>query len=249
MTDDLLDNYNPLYDIHLRKYFAMPHMQRHLRYFGLLEDLKQEESSSGTNIHPKHVEINRMLRNREAELQKYAELQRKLNAAEKIEICRRIRNGNASPSDWHGAKPSRSLSRGRYIKKRHHRRSSTSTDDKDLVKKIEKENEELTYENPSLVYNRLSTNIRKYRYLHKLDDETLSVYMHQLRRQLSRLERFREVSFGPYSVARNQTDPQISWFFRRRSLPSLIDTTPTSCIITTTTHSNTYEQPVLRYSK
>lgn len=36
MNDDLLDNYNPLYDVHLRQYFAMPHMQRHLRNIGLV---------------------------------------------------------------------------------------------------------------------------------------------------------------------------------------------------------------------
>ncbi|VDO65248.1 unnamed protein product [Onchocerca flexuosa] len=129
--------------------------------------------------------------------------------------------------------------------------------DKDLVKRIEAENEELTYENPSLVYNRLSTNILKYRYLHKLDDETLARYMEQLRRQLNRLERFRQVSFGPFSVARHQNDPQESWFFRRRSLPSLTGTTPNTTITTTTTtstitpsttQSNIYEQPTLRYS-
>ncbi|EJW81583.1 hypothetical protein WUBG_07508 [Wuchereria bancrofti] len=75
--------------------------------------------------------------------------------------------------------------------------------------------------------------------------------MQQLRRQLSRLERFRQVSFGPFSVARHQNDPQVSWFFRRRSLPSLTDTTPTNTTNTTTitssiTQSNIYEQPSLR---
>lgn len=93
-------------------------------------------------------------------------------------------------------------------------------------------------------------------FLLKLDDETLALYMEQLRRQLSRLERFRQVSFGPFSVARHQNDPQVSWFFRRRSLPSLTDTTPTTTITTTTTttitssttQSNLYEQPTLRYS-
>lgn len=90
--------------------------------------------------------------------------------------------------------------------------------------------------------------------LFKLDDETLAIYMEQLRRQLNRLERFRQVSFGPFSVARHQNDPQVSWFFRRRSLPSLTGTTPTTTITTTTTtitstaQSNTHEQPALRYS-
>uniref|UniRef100_A0A0R3RD39 Uncharacterized protein n=1 Tax=Brugia timori TaxID=42155 RepID=A0A0R3RD39_9BILA len=88
-----------------------------------------------------------------------------------------------------------------------------------------------------------------------LDDETLALYMQQLRRQLSRLERFRQVSFGPFSVARHQNDPQVSWFFRRRSLPSLTDptstntTTTTTTITSSTTQTNIYEQPSLRYSK
>ncbi|KAL3990404.1 hypothetical protein ACH3XW_31640 [Acanthocheilonema viteae] len=222
MNDDLLDNYNPLYDVHLRQYFAMPHMQRHLRNLGLIDVIrrgKDMDDKQCTKQH--HTIVDKMLRNREAELQKYADLQRKLHAAEKIEICRRIRSGTISPSDCHRAKLSRSLSRGRYIKRFRRRRSSASIDDKDLVQRIEAENEEPMYENPSLVYNRLSTNILKYRYLHKLDDETLALYMEQLRRQLSRLERFRQVSFGPFSVARHQNDPQVSWFFRRRSIQKL----------------------------
>ncbi|VDK79036.1 unnamed protein product [Litomosoides sigmodontis] len=234
MNDDLLDNYNPLYDVHLRQYFAMPHMQRHLRNIGLLDDAKRSDDitdKESTKQH--HAIIDKILRNREAELQKYADLQRKLHAAEKIEICRRIRSGATSPSDYHRAKPSRSLSRGRYIKRLRRRRSSTSIDDKDLVQRIEAENEEPVYENPSL-----------------LDDETLALYMEQLRRQLSRLERFRQVSFGPFSVARHQNDPQVSWFFRRRSLPSLTDTTTTitttTTTITSTTQSNIHEQPTLR---
>lgn len=253
MNDDLLDNYNPLYDVHLRQYFAMPHMQRHLRNIGLLDDIRNGENEDNRDSNKqRHTMIDKMLRNREAELQKYADLQRKLHAAEKIEICRRIRSGTASPSDCHRAKPSRSLSRGRYIKRSRRRRSSASIDDKNLVQKIEAENEEPMYENPSLVYNRLSTNILKYRYLHKLDDETLALYMQQLRRQLSRLERFRQVSFGPFSVARHQNDPQVSWFFRRRSLPSLTDPTSTNTTNTTTTitssttQTNIYEQPSLR---
>ncbi|CAG9532918.1 unnamed protein product [Cercopithifilaria johnstoni] len=253
MNDDLLDNYNPLYDVHLRQYFAMPHMQRHLRNIGLLDDVRHGEDMDDreSNKHH-HAIIDKTLRNREAELQKYADLQRKLHAAEKIEICRRIRSGAASPSDHRRTKPSRSLSRGRYMKRLRRRRSSASIDDKDLVQKIEAENEEPMYENPSLVYNRLSTNILKYRYLHKLDDETLALYMEHLRRQLSRLERFRQVSFGPFSVARHQNDPQVSWFFRRRSLPSLTDTTPTTTITTTTTitssatQSSIHEHPTLR---
>lgn len=39
MADSLLENYNPLYDVHLRQYFALPHMQKHLRNIGLVSDL------------------------------------------------------------------------------------------------------------------------------------------------------------------------------------------------------------------
>ncbi|VDM25836.1 unnamed protein product [Toxocara canis] len=112
---------------------------------------------------------------------------------------------------------------GRHSASIRQRRSSTSTDDKDLIKKIETENEEPQEGDPHYVYNRLSASVTKYRYLHKLDDETLSAYMEQLRRQLNKLERFREVSFGPHSVAKHQSEPHVSWFFRRRSLPSLSD--------------------------
>uniref|UniRef100_A0A1I7XHE6 DNA_pol3_finger domain-containing protein n=1 Tax=Heterorhabditis bacteriophora TaxID=37862 RepID=A0A1I7XHE6_HETBA len=38
MADSLLDSYNPLYDIHLRQYFALPHMQKHLRKMGLVRN-------------------------------------------------------------------------------------------------------------------------------------------------------------------------------------------------------------------
>ena len=46
--------------------------------------------------------------------------------------------------------------------------------------------------------------------------------MNSLRKQLAKLERFREVSFGPHTMAKHQpAQLQQSWFFRRRSLPSL----------------------------
>lgn len=48
------------------------------------------------------------------------------------------------------------------------RRSSAGVEDKDLIKKIEREYEEPPIENPSLVYNRLSVKILKYRFLHKV---------------------------------------------------------------------------------
>lgn len=32
----MLENYNPLYDVHLRQYFALPHMQKHLKDLGLV---------------------------------------------------------------------------------------------------------------------------------------------------------------------------------------------------------------------
>lgn len=36
MADKLLESYNPLYDVHLQQYFAMPHMQKHLVNLGLV---------------------------------------------------------------------------------------------------------------------------------------------------------------------------------------------------------------------
>lgn len=33
---NLLESYNPLYDVHLRQYFAQAHMQKHLRSLGLV---------------------------------------------------------------------------------------------------------------------------------------------------------------------------------------------------------------------
>lgn len=40
MADNLLESYNPLYDVHLRQYFALPHMQKHLRNVGLVSFFK-----------------------------------------------------------------------------------------------------------------------------------------------------------------------------------------------------------------
>lgn len=39
MADNLLESYNPLYDVHLRQYFALPHMQKHLRNVGLVSKI------------------------------------------------------------------------------------------------------------------------------------------------------------------------------------------------------------------
>lgn len=58
-----------------------------------LHETGQEADSSEETYKRHHMMIDKVLRNREAELQKYADLQRKLDAAEKIEICRRIRVG------------------------------------------------------------------------------------------------------------------------------------------------------------
>ncbi|EJW69864.1 hypothetical protein WUBG_19229, partial [Wuchereria bancrofti] len=54
-----------------------------------MDDIRHGENDDSNK--QRHTTIDKMLRNREAELQKYADLQRKLHAAEKIEICRRIR--------------------------------------------------------------------------------------------------------------------------------------------------------------
>ncbi|VDD96756.1 unnamed protein product [Enterobius vermicularis] len=159
MADDLLDNYNPLYDVHLQQYFASPHMQKHLRRIGLVD--------GGNEAFDRHnVMMDLMLKNREKQLAKLAAVQKKLDAAEKVEICRKIRSGQ-TPGTQARARPSRSLSRGRKAASRTERRSSTSTDDKDLVKRIESESEETPRSN-STVYSRLSASVGKYRYLHKV---------------------------------------------------------------------------------
>lgn len=68
-----------------------------------------------------------------------------------------------------------------------------------------------------LICSYLSLNLQ----LFQLDDRTLINYKDMLRKQLQKLERFREVSFGPHSVAKHPPALQTSWFFRRRSLPSI----------------------------
>uniref|UniRef100_A0A0N5AFW3 Coiled-coil domain-containing protein n=1 Tax=Syphacia muris TaxID=451379 RepID=A0A0N5AFW3_9BILA len=223
MADDLLDNYNPLYDVHLQQYFASPHMQKHLRRIGLLGNRNEYDGRDENDVYNQHnVTMDLLLKNREKQLAKLATLQKKLDAAEKVEICRKIRSGQTPGTTQPRSRPSRSLSRGPKAATRNGRRSSTSTDDKDLIKRIESEGEETPRANAT-VYSRLSASVGKYRYLHKLDDYTLSAYMEELRKQLRRLERFRDVSFGPHSVARHPSEPQESWFFRRRSLPSFSD--------------------------
>ncbi|CAO4382967.1 unnamed protein product [Caenorhabditis nigoni] len=223
MADNLLDNYNPLYDIHLRQYFALPHMQKHLQKMGLLESTL---NLNGDEVYARHhAMMDMMLKNREAQLVKMAELRKKLDAAEKVECCRRIRTGQ-SPESYRQGKPSRSLSRNRAGQKNNgsggrQRRYSNSFEDRDFVQRIEERNAEPLESNTRDPYKRLSANAKRFNYLHKLDDNTLVAYKDNLKKQLQRLERFREISFGPHSVARQPPPPQTSWFFRRRSLPSL----------------------------
>uniref|UniRef100_A0A915D3R5 Uncharacterized protein n=1 Tax=Ditylenchus dipsaci TaxID=166011 RepID=A0A915D3R5_9BILA len=197
MADNLLETYNPLYDVHLRQYFALPHMQKHLRNVGLLEN-------SG-------------------------------DAAEKVEIYRRIRSGITSAEEFRRSHMSRSLSRpARSGKSKRsatgdrQRRHSNCFDESEseLMNRIEAEyrpaDVEAMRNHSKNIYNRLAASVYKYQYLHKLDDKTLLNYMHSLKKQLQKLERFRELSFGPNSVAKHHpTNLQTSWFFRRRSAKSL----------------------------
>ncbi|CAI2355673.1 unnamed protein product [Caenorhabditis sp. 36 PRJEB53466] len=219
MADSLLDNYNPLYDIHLRQYFALPHMQKHLQKMGLLESTL---NLNGDEVYARHhAMMDMMLKNREAQLLKMAELRKKLDAAEKVEICRRIRTGQ-SPESYRRGKPSRSLSRNRAGQKGNsggrQRRFSNSYEDRDFVQHIEERNADPDDYDTRDPYKRLSANAKRFNYLHKLDDNTLIAYKDNLKRQLQRLERFREISFGPHSVARQPPPQQSSWFFRRRSV-------------------------------
>lgn len=118
----------------------------------------------------------------------------------------------------------------------HQRRNSY--DESELVKRIENDLDatQNEYNQKKSLYSRLAANAYKYQYLHRvgvqfheglklfklqLDDRTLLNYKETLRRQLQKLELFREISFGPHSVAKHQPSLQNSWFFRRRSLPIL----------------------------
>uniref|UniRef100_A0A914GWN0 LIM zinc-binding domain-containing protein n=1 Tax=Globodera rostochiensis TaxID=31243 RepID=A0A914GWN0_GLORO len=216
MGENLLESYNPLYDVHLRQYFALPHMQKHLRNLGLLDGSPVQQQNE---------------LNRERVLQQLMDLQRKLDAVEKVELYRRIRSGitNADESADRHQHMSRSLSRparsaAARLGERRGRRQSLSPEAGELIKRVESDyrSDSAPFKNPKSIYNRLAASVYKYQYLHKLDDRTLRKYMLSLRKQLAKLERFREVSFGPHTMAKHPPlQLQQSWFFRRRSLPSL----------------------------
>ncbi|CAI4233330.1 unnamed protein product [Auanema sp. JU1783] len=233
MTESMMDNYNPLYDVHLRQYFALPHMRRHLRRMGLIQD----DEGKGDEVYQRHHAMMEMIiKNRETQLMKMAELRRKLDAAEKVETCRRIRSG-LSPESYRrtpAKKASRSLSRGRRNSgNERQRRFSNSYDDKEVLTQLEQQYTEPSDQHapaPRDAYKRLSANVKKYNYLHKMDDPTLISYKDTLKKQLDRLERFREVTFGIHSVVRHPPPPQTSWFFRRRSLPSLTSSAPVNAL-------------------
>uniref|UniRef100_A0A914S098 Uncharacterized protein n=1 Tax=Parascaris equorum TaxID=6256 RepID=A0A914S098_PAREQ len=78
MADSLLDNYNPLYDVHLRHNFITDSDSReicsHLARKKLVDKLQLQGDD-----------------NEETQLAKLADVQKKLDAAEKVEICRKIR--------------------------------------------------------------------------------------------------------------------------------------------------------------
>ncbi|KAL3117922.1 hypothetical protein niasHT_005165 [Heterodera trifolii] len=232
MGENLLESYNPLYDVHLRQYFALPHMQKHLRNLGLLDGSPVQQSNELQAGHLAMMDL--MLRNRERVLQQLMDLQRKLDAAEKVELYRRIRSGitNADEAERHQQQQqhmSRSLSRPARsaiarLGERRGRRQSLSPEASELIKRVESDyrSDSAPFKNPKSIYNRLAASVYKYQYLHKLDDRTLRKYMLSLRKQLAKLERFREVSFGPHTMAKHPPQQlQQSWFFRRRSLPSL----------------------------
>uniref|UniRef100_A0A183BJG9 Uncharacterized protein n=1 Tax=Globodera pallida TaxID=36090 RepID=A0A183BJG9_GLOPA len=212
MGENLLESYNPLYDVHLRQYFALPHMQKHLRNLGLQQN----------ELHAGHLTMmDLLLRNRERVLQQLMDLQRKLDAVEKVELYRRIRSGitNADESADRHQHMSRSLSRparsaAARLGERRGRRQSLSPEAGELIKRVESDyrSDSAPFKNPKSIYNRLAAS---------LDDRTLRKYMLSLRKQLAKLERFREVSFGPHTMAKHPPlQLQQSWFFRRRSLKS-----------------------------
>nr|CAD2161392.1 unnamed protein product [Meloidogyne enterolobii] len=206
-------------------------MQKHLRNLGLLDG----SAGQSEELHAGHLQMmDMMLRNRERVLQQLVDLQRKLDAAEKVELYRRIRSGVTNAEELERSHVSRSLSRparsalgnGRFSREGggHRRQQSHSPEAGDLIKRVETDYraDSAPIKNSKSIYNRLAANAYKYQYLHKLDDRTLRKYMNSLRKQLAKLERFREVSFGPHTMAKHQpAQLQQSWFFRRRSLPSL----------------------------
>lgn len=65
-------------------------------------------------------------------------------------------------------------------------------DDAELVKRIEAERA-AGVKTPRSIFERLAASVYRYQYLHKLDDRTLANYKHSLRKQLAKLERFREL--------------------------------------------------------
>ena len=94
MSDhSLLEMYNPLYDVHLRQYFALPHMQKHLKNVGLLDssvDVRQEPNqqqaahaaaaaaAGDSELYARHhAMMDMMLRNRDRVLAQLVDLQRK----------------------------------------------------------------------------------------------------------------------------------------------------------------------------
>ncbi|VDO69619.1 unnamed protein product [Heligmosomoides polygyrus] len=169
MADSLLDNYNPLYDVHLQQYFTLPHMQKHLRRMGLIAP------SQGDDDYARHyVMVDMMLKNREVQLMKMYELRKKLDAAQKVETCRRIRSGQ-SPVTHHRVKPSRSLSRGRQSTSGKKRRSSSSTDHNEIVEKIEEEHSQPVEYNPKDPYSRLSATVQRFQYLHRVRSSSLEM--------------------------------------------------------------------------
>lgn len=108
MSDhSLLEMYNPLYDVHLRQYFALPHMQKHLKNVGLLDssvDVRQEpqqpaaahQAAGDSELYARHhAMMDMMLRNKDRVLAQLVDLQRKCNAVEKVELYRSIRVGPA----------------------------------------------------------------------------------------------------------------------------------------------------------
>lgn len=127
-----------------------------------------------------HAMMDMILKNREAQLMKMAELRRKLDAAEKVETCRRIRTGQ-SPESFRRTKPSRSMSRGilnshilnrlkgrREIGSGRQRRFSNSFEDKDNVTQMEQQHAQPESRRGRDAFQRLSANVKRFNYLHKV---------------------------------------------------------------------------------
>uniref|UniRef100_A0A0N4ZTG7 Uncharacterized protein n=1 Tax=Parastrongyloides trichosuri TaxID=131310 RepID=A0A0N4ZTG7_PARTI len=200
-----MEYYNPLFDNHLRGYLEKPCMRRHLKFLGLDDG---ENVSSKNAVYARHQHMMSLLnRNKERHLAQLSDLTKKLEAVEKVETYRRIRNNS-------------------ILKNPHVRtlKRPMTSHDRAVIERIEsnyKNSDEMKqrYKN---VYEKLFSQSDKYNYLHKLDDLTLAEYKESLKNQVIKMEKIRDLTPWGSNAASKQMNPtETSWFFKPKSLPNL----------------------------